>query len=1616
MIPWHRKLLVLVICTNLLALGLPATAADFDDGTNFDGQLSPSNQNASGVVRLEQIGANFRVRHFEGQDSAGFQDDATTFEMLRPFWVNNNSAWFLDSRLSLTNDTNLVGTGGFGFRHLNAAETRTLGASVWLDVDGRYDDLQTFYQLGLGIESLGELFDFRANFYKPIDDIRYDSTPVLSPVIFQGFNLVFDSTTQSQVAMEGLDLEVGTRLPFLTDYNLRGSAGYYYFQADGSENINGFRGRLEVSPFRDVDLMVMVQNDKTFDTTGIVAVSWTFSHGSNGWRRGAVPGTLRDRMERPVERNYQILVDQQVKTERIALTDPALGSQLRVFHVDSNATPGGDGTFEMPFTTLDQAGSQASNIIFAHADSIFNGSLTLQPNQRFLGEGVDHLVSTVERGTILLPRATAGTNRPIIQNSGTNAVVLAPNTEVAGFQINNTAGRGIFGLGLNGNVTLRNNRITNSGSTGVFLSGIVGDVNISDTDIVNSATSGLQVTSLTGDLTYTGGAITGTTGTGVALSTINGDARFDGVDINYSGGRAVDIFNAAGGTVDFTGSTITNTGGTGVLVTDSSSAVSLDNITITNAIADAVTIQNNTGIVALNNLNVTSNTVGARGLVVANNNRVDVTGTSSISTTGGAAVDASDTILDMTFANLQSTNSNSEGISLDNVSGDFTVTGGTSISNSRSHGISVTDSTDLTANFQNTTSSNFTGVAAGDVGHGVFLDNNSGSEFTFDTLNISTDNGGGLIASNSGSITTTGGDISATGGPAVDVDLTGLNLTLGNLTSTDSVAGTGHSGSGIHLDRVTGTFRATGTTTISDPAGAGIEITNVSGSNSRFTFDNPVTITNPVGDGITLTNITDATSQVQFGSATINGRADRGIDINNVAGTINFANATVNAPMGGNVTAGISIENSTAATTFTSATVNASGGDGIRVVNHTGTVLVDSGTINNAAGAGLNVEGGNANITVRADINNNAGRAVRVSGTTGGSVNLPSTRGVLTDNGGTGVEISNAVGNVTIANGTVTNSTSTGITILGGTGDFTFQNFDVIDAVGTGVNVDGGTATVVINGDVTNSTGRAVAIQNTTGGSVTFSGGLVTDNGGQGILIQNANSDVGFANVSLNNTVVGTPAIDIQGGNGTYDFGSSVGISGALSTGISINNSRADITFNGGSIIGTQGDAINILGGAPNVAFSGNISNTSGRLLSVQNLTGGSVGIFGGSLTDVGGTGILVSNNAANINVSNANIQNSTGTAVTLTNNTRALTFSNLDINTTLSNQVGLTATGNTGSLNISNDSTVATANATAVQISGVSPASRTTLNTSFVSVSATGAGFTNGIVLSNVSNNFTITGTGAISGSGGTINGASGNAINITNAEDISLNLVNILNSGGLGVNANSVHDFTMTSSNVSNSGGVNVVQTLTDLQSGVFNFNSNVVNTTSGDGLNWNTTDGTLVANINGNIITGADEGINANISGGEVTLLMNGNNVTGMGASTTNGAGINLHTSEILNATVTRNTIVSTIPGAFRAATDSTLAEFRLLLGEIPVAGTTQTMGNTVGNDKAVSAFVLDNTANGRFELSGVPADSPTLTVFSNGNRSVDLNANNDPDNGVNVIVNGNITVVDPATVFP
>ena len=437
---------------------------------------------------------------------AGF-DGFTRFQGFIPLQQNpGQNLTFMSGQLLVDNGGNLGGNVLVGHRFFDPMTDRVWGA--YLGYDHRDTGSSRFNQIGVGIESLGEGWDFRVNGYIPIGDTgkqvsqqTTDTGFVLSTAFFQGNDLILQGQRQRQTirmreaAMTGFDVEAGGRLLKIGDRgDLRGYGGLYFYDAGGSPDILGWRLRLEARPIDYFNLGLSVQDDPLFGANVVFSVSANFP-GSRP--RGPIPSTetALARMGEDVIRTASITVDNQQESEVFSesISEPAINpdtDQAYVFRHVQLGSAGGDGAAETPLGTLNDALAIANSndlVYLQGSGPDIPGGFTIPDGVAVLSSGPSQSINTQQLGIVELPASNSG-NFPTI----TDTVTLSSNTTLSGFRITSPVDSGIVGTGIE-NVAIQDNRIEGAGLSGIFLENVAGQVVIRNNVVDSSFERGIDI-------------------------------------------------------------------------------------------------------------------------------------------------------------------------------------------------------------------------------------------------------------------------------------------------------------------------------------------------------------------------------------------------------------------------------------------------------------------------------------------------------------------------------------------------------------------------------------------------------------------------------------------------------------------------------------------------------------------------------------------------------------------------------------------------------------------------------------------------------------------------------------------------------------------------------------------------------------------------------------------------------------------------------------------------------------------------------------------------------------------------------------------------------------------
>lgn len=387
------------------------------------------------------------IRHIES-GGIGYDDGYTTFEA---FFASDPSQWtvtpFLDARGHVFNNGKWAANVGAGLRAL--WKNRAYGVNTYYDYrnTGRFNS----NQVGVGLETLGEIFDFRINGYLPV------GTKISDPYHtdfkgFSGHHLLLSQKFQS--AMKGADAEFGFHFGKSKSFDFYAAAGPYYFIGKKAHTTWGGKARI-MGVFKDIlALEISDSYDRTFHNKfqGQISLNYSFGPKSKVKEKGRTckeANALNDRMLQPVGRQEIIVIDK-VRKNTVAI-DPATGQPYFFVFVDN--TSHSNGTYESPYHSLTQAQDHSSpnDIIYVFpGDGTTTGmdsGITLKANQKFWGSGISHSIQTSE-GRISIPAQSDFA--PIITNTNIdtegNAITLATNNTISGFIIMSANNDAIFGV------------------------------------------------------------------------------------------------------------------------------------------------------------------------------------------------------------------------------------------------------------------------------------------------------------------------------------------------------------------------------------------------------------------------------------------------------------------------------------------------------------------------------------------------------------------------------------------------------------------------------------------------------------------------------------------------------------------------------------------------------------------------------------------------------------------------------------------------------------------------------------------------------------------------------------------------------------------------------------------------------------------------------------------------------------------------------------------------------------------------------------------------------------------------------------------------------------------
>ncbi|NEP08815.1 MAG: right-handed parallel beta-helix repeat-containing protein [Symploca sp. SIO2C1] len=1021
--------------------------------------------------------------------SAAGHDGFGRFEGFVPLLQNPGSdLLFLEGRLLVDNGAQLGGNILLGYRAFNPELNRSFGG--YIGYDNRDTGDSTFNQIGLGLESLGAIWDFRLNGYLPVGDTRqvvasstFDSGFQLAGTpFFQGNSLVltgeriFQSTTIQEAAMSGLDFEVGAKLAeFTNGGEVRGYGGIYYYDASGSPSTVGGKLRVEVRPTDYLNLGLGVQHDDLFGTNILFTVGGTFpGTRPSGYRQERdEPKSVWARMGESVSRTASIIVDQQVESESFTeqlttiATNPDTGQPWVFAQVAEGGS--GSGTFESPFgTVLEGVGiaqSDGNHIVYVRSGAAADtGTITIPAQVQLLSAGVLQQINTQEFGLVTLPFSGSGQ-----LTNFTGTITMEDQSVLSGFNLTSNNGPGITVRDLNF-VTIRDSSITSSSEAALLLENTTGTIALSNTTLTGNGAPALVGTNIN-NLTFAGGSLTST-------NSVTNGITLNGIS------SAVDISNIP--------IIITNPQVNGIAASNVTGSLNLANAQISGSQAAAILLQNSTGAISIRDSNVVSSSEAA---LLLENTTGNIALTNTNLTGDGVPVLVGTTINNLIFTggSLTSTNSVTNGITFEGISGAVDISNiPIIITTPQVNGVAaanVTGSLTL-ANGQITSSQ-----------AEAFLLENSTGAIAISEFEITDAGGTGIFGNNLANLTLSENQISGAQTNGISIaNLTGIMTVTGDeITSSQA--------EGILLEDITGTIDISGVT-ITETGSSGIAGVNLANVTLR---ENQ--ISEAQNRGIILEQIIDGTVQIANNTITdtvgvlpptptaTNPPTGQGIALFDVTGTIDITANEITGTTGfiGNVDTtnpdnsylasgqGIAFVNTTAEQVnlnLAANTITGNANQGVALANLLGTIAITSNNISNTTGSTGNIDNINPE-------NNElfTGEGIAFNNDTVQNVNLTIVGNTLTNNTSRGISLGNLIGQVTIDNNEITDTQ----------GEIPFDGASTGFPVGQGIvfaNDTGEVDLTIANNQILRNVNQGILLTDING-IVNIDSNIITDTNGE---------------------------------------------------------------------------------------------------------------------------------------------------------------------------------------------------------------------------------------------------------------------------------------------------------------------------------------------------------------------------------------------------------------------------------------------------------------------------------------------------------------------------------------
>lgn len=463
--------------------------------------------------------------HIDLEGKGGTDRNLGEADLFLPLAQNQDTLFFGNLRFRMDDTDSREGNFGLGLRHM-------LDSGWNLGGYGYFDRRRTeygnyFHQGTFGIEALSMDWDFRANGYLPVGRTKHliDS---LSTVDFSGPSILYRQGEER--ALHGFDMEVGWRLPLFEPgaaQQLRAYAGGYRFIEDGVDNVQGPRGRLDLTfdsvPFlwegSRLSVGAEIQRDDPRGTQGFTSLRLRIPLQNLTDTSKPRLTAMERRMTDPIIRDIDIVSQAGQFAKAEAITETADGKAITLV----NSTTIASADLANALATAGANSTVVLNGSFTNVDS----RLDVQNGQTVMGAGNLGVQTPSGRTvTIATPGASlAGEGAPPVGFGSPRIIFnMADNSSLVGVTVS-TSGAGSAGMAVRvsgvDNVQIIGNTLNNIGTGNTSYSILVNG------DAENTVIKGNVLTAIGDNALAAGLAVVGTRNLIFENNTINASGAID---------------------------------------------------------------------------------------------------------------------------------------------------------------------------------------------------------------------------------------------------------------------------------------------------------------------------------------------------------------------------------------------------------------------------------------------------------------------------------------------------------------------------------------------------------------------------------------------------------------------------------------------------------------------------------------------------------------------------------------------------------------------------------------------------------------------------------------------------------------------------------------------------------------------------------------------------------------------------------------------------------------------------------------------------------------------------------------------------------------------------------